>query len=166
MRCALEWQKAADWRRERRKEPVWPAPDCRMGKPPSSCIWHCNSTVRIWCSLTPRFLTFLFQTLIVIGMFYKIFETCVMKWDVITFLLTTVHTCFRFHFSIPGSHSGYHTTCSCDVSTPPLGCASFSLFLAGLDCNDGFWGDLQSGHSRWLLSCSLYIPCLTSACFT
>ena len=87
MRCALEWQKAADWRRERRKEPVWPAPDCRMGKPPSSCIWHCNSTVRIWCRLTPRFLTFLFQTLIVIGMFYKIFETCVMKWDVITFLL-------------------------------------------------------------------------------
>ena len=23
-----------------------------------------------------------------------------------------------------------------------------------------------SGHSRWLFSCSLYIPCLTSACFT
>ena len=76
-----------------------------------------------------------------------------------------MHTFFRFPFSIPGSHLGYHTTCSCHVAIPPLGCASFSLFLAGSGCNDGFWGDLWSGHSKWLLSCSLFIPCLTSACF-
>ena len=91
-----------------------------------------------------------------------------------TLLLTKVYSLFVCPYylpyvlsSIPGSHSGYHTACSCDVSTPPLGCARFSLFLAGLDCNDGFWGDgLWSGHSRWLLSCTLYILCLTSACFS
>ena len=97
-------------------------------------------------------------------------------WSSIRTMGSSIHIWKTPARKVPGLCT--HPVLSCVTKTvPPLACLRrmrcynrtgdpTPWFVITFSSTKASWLIVWSGHSRWMFSCSLYIPCLTSACFT